>query len=1050
MPLKIFISSVSIEFDAERKALEREIHQLGEVYAGMEYFGSDPRTAVSFDDAAVSQTDLYVGLFGDKFGSTATESGKSFTELEYESARARQIPTLVYFKNAFVTAAEEPQQAIFKQRVQAQQLGAVFKSVHELEIQFLIDLFKQSRGPLFAKLRPQLGAIPFDALHAITKSLLPEQVKIVGRDKYIQKLYVHRTAQNNIREFFDFEEYFNGRTQEILAGLKSIAEAYLPFDVVRLALQHMNAALLHIQDWSELLDAVAMLKRVYHFDSIEEDFAALATIDRESNAAKNYRLVQEIITLLRSRPYIDRPRLNELMTLIPREARGRVAGGADSLVKHKDIRRSFPSIDRGNETILANDLVKELIHLIEKSSKCCVALVDRAGRGKTNLVCHVAEGMIEKNAVVLLSGRMEISSEYDIEWHIQRQIETAFGAAFADWMRRSAAGLEHAHRWLFIILDGINESTNLPLFVKILQNFLPKLAGMRIKLILSCRDIYWELFRPSLKPYLFQDAISLSEFSEQDWKRATELYFHQFQITADVQAQAALSLRNPLLLRFFCEAYQGGKLGLVTDVHLRSVFKLYIERVSRSIVERKGLLDSNMVLHLLLQVVGAMWQSRLPAVEQARMGLTPEEISSSESIYNLVRSENVILDEARHVNTASKIVRFVYDEFMEYMLAQYWLTKNISGQENDSEVDMLLQQAMDAVVAFPAALGAIFFLDEMLGRNGQLVNRAISSSGPVLQVLLRSRQASLLQALEHINTGNVDDELLNVVNEFEMTVADELRPRLSGVLTNLLEKNPGRSALRPAIARMLNVDPVASSSPVKKKEDEELLLLPPARYHYSEETKLNAIALIIGSRSSEDYELAEQAMRKLGRMDLHAALYALKSVDMADDDVVYKTIENHMKAPLPEYRIYCAWLLRERYGTEPARFLLKLLSADETRVHTYTFSLFETRQIEKELLDGILAEMRAFNVIKPWLLIYRVKLLARRTAFLPAQIEQSSGQAVVEVLKFASKHPKANIRLAAFRALSVYPEFVDRSTIADWMRADSDAHVRALAVQMGN
>jgi hypothetical protein len=645
---------------------------------------------------------------------------------------------------------------------------------------------------------------------------------------------------------------------------------------------------------------------------------------------------------------------------------------------------------------------------------------------------------------------MEISTEYDIEWHIQRQIETTFGALFADWMVRSAPALEKARRWLFIIVDGINENTNLPLFIKLLRNLLPKIEGKRIKLIISCRDIYWELFLPSLKGYLFRDAVALSEFSEQDWKRATELYFRQFKITADIHAQAAISLRNPLLLKFFCEAYQGQGLGSVTDVHLRSVFKLYIDRVSRSIAERKGLLDSSLVLDLLLRVVDTMWQNRLPAVEQRRIGLTPEETSSSDSIYNLIRSENVILDESRNVSTTSKIIRFVYDEFMEYVLARCWLDKSIGDQGNDSSIDNLLAQAMDAIAAFHPALGGIFYLDEMLSRNGQLVNRAISSPGPVREVLLHSRQTSLLHALERINADEVDEELLGLVSDFETAVGDDLRPRLSAVLTTLIERNPGMPSLRPLIARMLDVASVPASSEVERQGGQDLLLLPPARYHYSDETKLSAIALIIGSRSEEDYDLAQEGIRRLGRMDLHAALYALKSVDLAAEDVVYKNIEDHIDAALPEYRIYCAWLLRERYGPQPSRFLLHLLSANETRVHSYTFSLFETRRIETEFLDGIMDEMHADMAMKPWLLTYRIKLLARRTAFLPHALSNTHGQKIVEVLKSVSKHSMANVRLAAFRGLGAYPEFIDRPTIAEWVRTDPDAHVRALAGRTGS
>jgi hypothetical protein len=1081
MPLRIFVSSVSTEFLVERKALEREINQLGELYAGMEYFGSDPRSAANFDDTVMGESDLYVGLLGDLFGSTESSSGKSFTQLEYESARIRRIPTLVYFKSAYITGSEELQQVAFKRRVQLDQLGAVFRSIHELEIQFLIDLFKQIRGPLFAKLRPQLGLIPFDTLHAVTKGLLPEQIKAVGRDKYIPQLYVSRPAEARVHDFVNFEERFITRSQEILATIELIAGTYGFETSAQPALLDARSAILRSHDKHALGHAAAALKRACFFDSIEADFADLERIDRELNPALQYRLLQELAGSFRSRSYIARSELPELLKTISLTARGRVAaGGAVSVTNDLKVRSFFPSIGNEKKRILANDLLKEFALLIEKSSKCCIALVDRAGRGKTNLVCRIAENTIEKDAVVLFSGRMEISTEYDIEWHIQRQIETAFGAAFADWIARSAPALEQERRWLFVVLDGINESTNLPLFIRLLQNFLPKLEGKRIRVILSCRDIYWDLFLSSINPYLFEDAVHPGEFSELDWKRATDLYFERFQITANIEDKAAFSLRNPLLLRFFCEAHQGQNLGLVSNVHLRTSFKLYVDRVGRSIVERKGLLNADLVLDLLLRIVSSMWQNRLPAIEQSRLSLTPEEMSSSESIYNLIRSENVILDEARHIHTTLKTVRFVYDEFMEYMLARSWLEEIANSPAEDSAIEALLQQAMDAIIAFPASLGAILFLDELLSRNGQLVNRAIGLSGPVRDILLHSRQATLLYALENIDASNVDDDLLKVVDQFEITAAVELRPRLALVIVRLLEKNPRRSALRPIVERMLEVLPDSEASaagggkldpnlaaklealqqnakkttlpPLKSEEEKEeeeakIPLLPPARYHYTEETKLNAIALIIGARNPDAYELAEEGIRRLGRMDLHAALYALRSVDIADDGFVYKTIEGHINAALPEYRIYCAWLLRERYGPKPAEFLLRLLSAEETRVHRYTFSLFETRQIEKELLHGILVEMRVFESMKPWLLIYRIKLLSRRVNFAPSDISDTLGQAVAEMLKAVVRHARPSIRLEAYRALNEYPEFIDRQTVVKWMREDPEPHIQALASQ---
>jgi hypothetical protein len=403
------------------------------------------------------------------------------------------------------------------------------------------------------------------------------------------------------------------------------------------------------------------------------------------------------------------------------------------------------------------------------------------------------------------------------------------------------------------------------------------------------------------------------------------------------------------------------------------------------------------------------------------------------------------------------------------------------------------------MIEFPAAMGGVLFLDQMLQQSGRLVNRTISFLGSVRDVLLNSRQMTLLYALENIEAADVDDNLLELVDQFEVVAAVDLRPRLSQVILQLLQKNPGRLALQPLVKRMLEVTaepermlsdsigaeeesldtvfeesllagiPSAYSPPTSNEEmrstrigtileqphqgtADNVPLLPPARYHYTEDTKLNAISLLIASRNPLDYEIADLGIHRLGRMDLHSALFALESVDLADDAFVYKTIESHMRAVLPEYRIYCAWLLRRRYGGEASEYILKLLSDRETRVHKYTFSLFDTRKIEKELVQGILSEMRPRERIKPWVLVYFIKLLGKRASHFPLEFIQSAfGRPCADTLRAVSKeYLLPYVRLAAFRSLAAFPEYLDPTALAEAMRMDADPHIQALANTTAN
>src|SRR5258705_444920 len=100
MTLKIFISSVYRELHEERHGLHEEIQKLQDLFVGMEFFGSDPSRPADYCVRKVEESDLYVGLFGDDYGSVDEATGISFTQLEYEAAAAKHIPCLIFFKGS--------------------------------------------------------------------------------------------------------------------------------------------------------------------------------------------------------------------------------------------------------------------------------------------------------------------------------------------------------------------------------------------------------------------------------------------------------------------------------------------------------------------------------------------------------------------------------------------------------------------------------------------------------------------------------------------------------------------------------------------------------------------------------------------------------------------------------------------------------------------------------------------------------------------------------------------------------------------------------------
>jgi hypothetical protein len=98
--LHVFVSSTWLDLQPERAAVEAALQRLRETkFVGMEYFGSrdeDTRRA-SLDEVDHSQ--VYVGIFGGRYGS-------GITEAEYRRARELGLPCRIYFKDEAIIPPE--------------------------------------------------------------------------------------------------------------------------------------------------------------------------------------------------------------------------------------------------------------------------------------------------------------------------------------------------------------------------------------------------------------------------------------------------------------------------------------------------------------------------------------------------------------------------------------------------------------------------------------------------------------------------------------------------------------------------------------------------------------------------------------------------------------------------------------------------------------------------------------------------------------------------------------------------------------------------------
>lgn len=1122
------------------------------------------------------------------------DTHKPLIELQYEAAKAQNIPCLIYLKQSQFSKKQTPQKTIylnyeaFKNRVLENEFVKSFETINKLKQEFVIDFIQALRRTLFNKVDiNQQNTFSLDTLHLLCRASIREQIKLVGRDKYIADIYIERGVEKEIESFVNFEESFLEQTYKIIDDLTQISQNYHLRDEAYYYLPKAKAFIRNSQILEQYSQFINELKKAFYYDEVETivnliDSTILLSRERETQFRDN---LIKIVSSLKNLPFINEQDLLKLPEALSEARRHKLVHGSfsQSIMISETLPSKFYDEENKRQFKLANDLIKDLNKLVELKVQKCVVLVSNAGYGKTNVLCHLANRLSKNYPVILLSGQMEITSSYDIEYQLQQQLESFLPGSFVNWMNRIKQISDNtSHQCLFILIDGINENSNLALFIRLIGDFIINIEGKKVKLILSCRNIFWDLFSNTLKSSLFQNKkIDLSEFSEQEINKAIQLYLKRFNIKSNFDASNLLSLRNPLLLRFFCETYRDYELEKVSNLELLSVFNLYVERVEAKISEQLGLLRTEQIIVILTKLGHQMWLNRKTSLNLSELEITPEEASKSISIYNLVRSENLIFEESLQYSATQRTVRFLYDEFMEYIIARSWLEHLAVSQELEKATEILLEEAVSALSSFSPTFGAILFLDKMLRRNGELVNRIISLLATSEDEFFASRQITMLEAFEKIDINNINDELIIALNKFEIIARDDIKEKLAPIIIQVLYRRPNHLITREIISRVLEIRSVEKTisnyqlqelrkilknhdyigkghneafgrgfrllpskdyqiinlvrvlnsvwrkvksflinlirpSAFRRKADKEVsnrkyqksyeeidaeirllqdvlsgsrrdlndlneeelnflnnlvginfaidnkelkankihqyklklgqfIYLQPGHYHYDEETKLNAISILVSSKNTQDYAIIEEAINNLGKIELNTALIALNSLDLVEDELLYKMVDKYYNAYLSEYRIYCAWLLRNRYGKQPAEYITSLLMDKETRVHCYTFNLFEKRRIEKELVIAILAVIEQVTTIKPWHLVNMIKILGKRNQFYLQELVPSYGKLIVSSLMNLCSHSRASLRLEAYKALIQYDEFIERQFIISAMEEDKDIYIRRLA-----
>jgi hypothetical protein len=136
----VFVSSTYSELQEERSRVSEGLSKAGQVPEGMEIFPASSQKQMDFIQSVIDRCDYYVVIIGGRYGST-TPTGMSFTELEYEYAVSKGLPTLAFLhahpddldsSKIEIDTSKAAKLAVFRRRIEENSLVDYWTSADQL------------------------------------------------------------------------------------------------------------------------------------------------------------------------------------------------------------------------------------------------------------------------------------------------------------------------------------------------------------------------------------------------------------------------------------------------------------------------------------------------------------------------------------------------------------------------------------------------------------------------------------------------------------------------------------------------------------------------------------------------------------------------------------------------------------------------------------------------------------------------------------------------------------------------------------------------------
>lgn len=402
-----------------------------------------------------------------------------------------------------------------------------------------------------------------------------------------------------------------------------------------------------------------------------------------------------------------------------------------------------------------------------------LAIIDRAGRGKTNLVCDLVRRYGEKQPTIFVAAKALPASagEPIADYIAERLRPLGFKSGQPLDLLAQVAHLNDSG--VLIVIDGINENVDPFAFAGKLHTFLRSVAFLPIRVVITCREEYWRAFADIAALVAKTLQGDLGYFSDDERRQAVRKYFRHYGIDTWLDSEPARALRDPLLLRFFCEAYasRGESIGArVHHIRLKALFDEYRRVKYEELVRRNPRWRFvEAVSDYVDRIARAILVNRSTTLDRKQLAKTlpAEDLNSVESLYARLLDEDIVIEQRFVSQSGAIVTSFTYEAFMEYALGAIVAQDHAAHSPAPARY---VDQWMEKYKTFSNQAGVLgFFLAFVFERDRE----AFEAMAPSM---LRSTNDTYLFALR-IALDNIAPE--------------ELNGTATGILLDRLASSPG-------------------------------------------------------------------------------------------------------------------------------------------------------------------------------------------------------------------------------------------------------------------